>query len=173
MPSCSWHPRILLATSPADGDFSWSDAPRHALNGAFVKDFIAALPWRHPVEWAENYYLQYPALSILFYPPLFYFFEAAFYAVFGVNHFAAQATVAAFYALLGLGVYRLARLWLPRFTALGSALMLMGAPEITLWGRQVMLDIPAMAWLSGASGLAPNLCAPAAVPISPSARRCC
>src|SRR5208282_3243024 len=120
---------ILLATSPADGDFSWSDAPRHALNGAFVKDFIAALPWRHPVAWAENYYLQYPALSILFYPPLFYFF------------------VAAFYAFLGLGVYRLARLWLPRFTALGAALMLMGAPEIALWGRQVMLDIPAMAWL--------------------------
>ena len=35
---------ILLATSPADGDFSWSDAPRHALNGAFVKDFVASLP---------------------------------------------------------------------------------------------------------------------------------
>lgn len=138
---------ILLATSPVNGDFSWSDAPRHALNGAFVKDFIAALPWRHPVAWAENYYLQYPALSILFYPPLFYLFEAVSYAVFGVSHFTAQATVAAFYAFLGLGVYRLARLWLPRFTALGAALMLMGAPEIALWGRQVMLDIPAMAWL--------------------------
>ena len=138
---------ILLATSPSDGDFSWSDAPRHALNGAFVKDFIASLPWRHPVEWAENYYLQYPALSILFYPPLFYFFEAAFYAVFGVSAFAAQATVAAFYAFLGLGVYRLARLWLPRATSLGAALMLMGAPEVALWGRQVMLDIPAMAFL--------------------------
>ncbi len=138
---------ILLATSPTDGDFSWSDAPRHALNGAFVKDFVASLPWRHPVAWAENYYLQYPALSILFYPPLFYFFEAAVYAVFGVSHLASQATVAAFYAFLGLGVYRLARLWLPRFTALGAALMLMGAPEVALWGRQVMLDIPAMAWL--------------------------
>ncbi len=138
---------ILLATSPVAGDFSWSDAPRHALNGAFVKDFIAALPWRHPVAWAENYYLQFPALSILFYPPLFYFFEAASYAVFGVSHLASQATVAAFYAFLGLGVYRLARLWLPRFTALGAALMLMGAPEIALWGRQVMLDIPAMAWM--------------------------
>ena len=32
-------------------------------------------------------------------------------------------------------------------TALGAALMLMGAPEIALWGRQVMLDIPAMALL--------------------------
>ena len=37
----------LLATAPVHGDFWWSDAPRHALNGAFVKDFIAALPWHY------------------------------------------------------------------------------------------------------------------------------
>lgn len=136
----------LLATSPLGGDFAWSDAPRHALNGAFVKDVIAALP-AHPVAWAESYYLQYPSLSILFYPPLFYVFEAAAFAGLGVTQFAAQATVALFYTLLGLGVYRLTRLWASRPAALGAALMLMGMPEVALWGRQVMLDIPAMAWL--------------------------
>src|ERR1700740_3492250 len=80
----------LLATAPTNGDFWWSDAPRHALNGAFVKDFIQAAPWHDPKSWAINYYLQYPALSILFYPPLFYIFEAITYAIFGVSHFAAQ-----------------------------------------------------------------------------------
>ncbi|HEV2263565.1 MAG TPA: glycosyltransferase family 39 protein [Stellaceae bacterium] len=137
---------VLLATSPFDGDFAWSDAPRHALNGAFLKDLIAALP-RHPVTWAESYYLQYPSLSILFYPPLFYVFEAVAFAVLGVTQFAAQATVVLFYVLLGLGLYRLTRLWASRPAALGAALMLMGMPEVALWGRQVMLDIPAMAWL--------------------------
>lgn len=136
----------LLATSPLGGDFAWSDAPRHALNGAFLKDLIAAMP-RHPVAWAESYYLQYPSLSILFYPPLFYVFEAAAFAVLGVTQFAAQATVVLFYTLLGLGTYRLARLWASRPAALGAALMLMGMPELALWGRQVMLDIPAMEWL--------------------------
>jgi len=136
----------LLATSPLGGDFAWSDAPRHALNGAFLKDLIVALP-RHPVTWAEAYYLQYPSLSILFYPPLFYVFEAAAFALLGVTQFAAQAMVALFYALLGLGVYRLTRLWASHAAALGAALMLMGTPELALWGRQVMLDVPAMAWL--------------------------
>lgn len=136
----------LLATSPLGGGFAWSDAPRHALNGAFLKDLIVALP-RHPVTWAEAYYLQYPSLSILFYPPLFYVFEAVVFALAGVTQFAAQATVALFYALLGLGVYRLTRLWTSRAAALGAALMLMGMPELALWGRQVMLDVPAMAWL--------------------------
>ena len=137
----------LFVTSPVAGDFSWSDAPRHALNGAFVLDFMRALPWRHPAQWAAAYYLQYPALSILFYPPLFYAVEATVFAVFGVSHWAAQLTVAGFAAALGFGVYRMARLWLPRGVALGSALMLMGAPGFAFWGRQVMLDIPACALL--------------------------
>ncbi|MGH6968657.1 MAG: ArnT family glycosyltransferase, partial [Stellaceae bacterium] len=136
----------LLATAPLGGDFAWSDAPRHALDGAFIKDLIVALP-RHPVAWAEDYYLQYPALSILFYPPLFYVFEAVAFAVLGVTQFAAQAMIAVFYALLGLGLYRLTRLWTSRPAALGAALMVMGAPEFALWGRQVMLDVPATAWL--------------------------
>lgn len=136
----------LLATTPLGGDFAWSDAPRHALNGAFLKDLVAALP-RHPVAWAEAYYLQYPALSILFYPPLFYVFEAVAFALLGVTQFAAQLTVACFYALLGIGLYRLTRLWASRSAALGAALMLMGAPDFALWGRQVMLDVPATAWL--------------------------
>ncbi|MGH6984888.1 MAG: ArnT family glycosyltransferase [Stellaceae bacterium] len=136
----------LLATSPLGGDFAWSDAPRHALNGAFLKDLIAAMP-RHPVAWAESYYLQYPSLLILFYPPLFYVFEVGAFAVLGVTQFAAQATVVLFYTLLGLGLYRLMRLWASRPAALGAALMLMGMPELALWGRQVMLDVPAMAWL--------------------------
>ena len=92
---------LLLLTAPVNDDFWWQDAPRHALNGAFVKDFFAALPWRDPFGWAASYYIKYPSLTIGFYPPLFYLFEAAFYAVFGVNQFVAQATVACFTLLLG------------------------------------------------------------------------
>ena len=31
---------VLFFTSALDGDFWWSDAPRHALNGIFLKDVI-------------------------------------------------------------------------------------------------------------------------------------
>jgi Dolichyl-phosphate-mannose-protein mannosyltransferase len=138
---------ILLATAPANGDFWWSDAPRHALNGAFVKDFIAAMPWHDPKAWAIDYYLQYPSLSILFYPPLFYFVEAVAFAVFGVSHLVAQATVSLFTVLLGAATYGLVRADFPRWTALGASLLVIGAPETAFWGRQVMLDIPAYAAL--------------------------
>lgn len=136
---------MLFAAAPTGGDFSWSDSPRHALNGAFVKDFAAALPWRDPAGWAVDYYLQYPALSILFYPPLFYGVEAIVYALFGVSHPAAQAAVLLFVPILGAGAYGLSRFILPRWSALGVALLVIGAPETAFWARQIMLDVPCYA----------------------------
>ena len=84
---------LLFVTAPHHGEFWWSDAPRHALNGVFVKDLIAAMP-AHPGAWAMQYYVQYPALTILFYPPLFYAISAPFYALFGVSHATAIAVAA-------------------------------------------------------------------------------
>jgi len=55
----------LTANALVNGDFWWSDSSRHALNGAFVKDFITAMPWHEPKAWAIDYYLQYPSLTIL------------------------------------------------------------------------------------------------------------
>jgi 4-amino-4-deoxy-L-arabinose transferase-like glycosyltransferase len=136
---------VLLLTAPVNGDFWWSDAPRHALNGVFVKDFIAAHPIHRPVQWAIDYYLRRPALTIMFYPPLFYAAEAIAFALFGVSHFVAQATVSMFVLLLGASAYLLARMFLPRWSALGAALLVIGTPEAAFWGRQVMLDVPAYA----------------------------
>ena len=135
----------LLATSPTDYDFYNADAPRHALNGAFVLDAARDLPWRDPIGYAIDYYLRLPSLSIGFYPPLFYVVEAAVFSVLGVSHFAAQATVALFVLLLAATAYRLARLLFTRLAALGAALLLLGAPETASWSRQVMLDVPVYA----------------------------
>ena len=138
---------VLLLTSPVDDSFWWQDAPRHALNGAFVLDFFSALPLNDPLGWASEYYIRYPALTFGFYPPLFYFWEGLFFAAFGVSQFVAQLAVTPFLVMLGFGGYKLARLLLPRSAALGTALLLLGTPGVSLWGRQVMLDIPAYAAL--------------------------
>ena len=136
----------LMVTAPTAGDFWWSDAPRHALNGVFVKDLIAAVP-ADPERWAIEYYLQYPAVTILFYPPLFPFVEALFFGFFGNSHGAALAAVGSFYVALAFGSYRLFGHWLDRWPAAAAALLLAGTLEVALWGRQVMLEIPAFACL--------------------------
>jgi hypothetical protein len=137
----------LLLTTPLGGAFWWSDAPRHGLNGIFVKDLLVQMPLANPKQFAFDWYVQYPALTILFYPPLLYAISAPFFLVFGESHLIAQAVVILHAAALGFGVYALARFWLPRAGALAAAIILLGLPEIALWGRQVMLEIPAMAWL--------------------------
>ncbi|HEY1978765.1 MAG TPA: glycosyltransferase family 39 protein, partial [Xanthobacteraceae bacterium] len=115
--------------------------------GAFVLDFIQQLPWRHPIEFAYDYYRQWPALTILFYPPLFYGVLAAAYAVFGVSEASALLTQLAFLFLLAWGAFRLSRYWLDPPPALAVALLMIGAPELAFWGRQIMLDVPAYAFL--------------------------
>lgn len=138
---------LLLATSPVGGDFWWSDAPRHALNGVFVRDFVLAHPFADPIAWAFDYYDHRPSLTILFYPPFFYAIEAIAFALFGVGHFVAQACIAAFVLLLAGASYNLARVYMPRWHALAAALLTISTPAAALWGRQVMLDVPAYALL--------------------------
>lgn len=100
---------LLWWQSPRGGAFWWSDAARHALNAAFVTDLLRDLPWQDPAGYAYRYYAQYPALTILFYPPLLYALTAPFYALFGVSHEVALLVVFLHYFAFGLGCWRLAR----------------------------------------------------------------
>ena len=77
---------VLFWTAPLGGEFSWSDAPRHALNGVFIKDLVVAMPLKDLEGFAYGYYAKYPALTILFYPPLFYFLSAPFYGLLGASY---------------------------------------------------------------------------------------
>jgi len=136
---------VMLATAPHAGNFWWSDAPRHALNGVFLMDMIRDFPLVDPVGYAKNYYAQYPALSILFYPPFFPLAAAPIYAVFGVSHLSAQLAVSLFWIILVLGAFRLAQRFLPAAHAFAAVLLFMSLHEVSFWGRQVMLEIPVYA----------------------------
>jgi 4-amino-4-deoxy-L-arabinose transferase-like glycosyltransferase len=134
----------LFPSCPTNGDFWWPDAPGHAMNGAFVRDLIVAMP-ADPVRWAIDYYLRLPGVTILFYPPLFPVVEGLAFLIFGISHAVAQATVLLFVWLFALGVFALCRERLSPAASLGGALLALGMPAVALWGRQVMLELPACA----------------------------
>lgn len=136
---------LLFIGAPHGGAFDWSDSPRHALNGVFVADLLRAMPFGDPAGFAYGYYAQYPALTILFYPPLFYLFSAPFYLLFGVSHETALLAVWVLYVAFALGAYKLFRFWLSPGLACCAAAALALSPEISFWGRQVMLEVPAFA----------------------------
>ena len=136
---------LLFLSAPHNGEFWWSDAPRHALNGVFIKDLVEAMP-AHPAAWAMQYYVHYPALTILFYPPLFYAISAPFYAVFGVSEATALGVVLLHYFALACGLYLLARRWVGPLAAIAVGLAALAAPGMAFWGRQVMLEVPSTAF---------------------------
>lgn len=138
---------LFLTGAPIDGAFSMSDSPRHALNGVFIMDMLKDMPIHDPVSYAHDYYSQFPALTILFYPPLYSLILAPFYAVFGVSQETALLAGFVCYCFFAVGTYYLARLWLTRFASFGATLILCVAPEIAFWGRQVMLEIPVYAFM--------------------------
>jgi hypothetical protein len=59
-----------------DGLWFQGDAPRHALNGLFYRDF-AAEGWRDPQGYAEQYYARYPAGLLVWMPGMAEWMNAA------------------------------------------------------------------------------------------------
>jgi hypothetical protein len=134
------------------GGLSWSDAPQHALDGAFILDAIRAMP-SHISQWAQDYYLRYPNLGIVtFYPPFFAGVEAAFYALLGVTVLAARFCVVAFALAALLAMYWVVRQLFDRTTGLIAAALWATLPTTILWSRQVMLEVPTVAMILIALG---------------------
>jgi Dolichyl-phosphate-mannose-protein mannosyltransferase len=138
---------FVMLSAPMRGAFEWQDAPRHAMNGVFIHDLFRDLPFKDPRGWAEAFYAKSPAVTILFYPPLVPVILAIFYALLGISHETALLVIGLFYASLATGTYLLARRMLEPLPAFLAAACLVLAPEVTMWGRQVMLEIPMLALL--------------------------
>jgi 4-amino-4-deoxy-L-arabinose transferase-like glycosyltransferase len=124
------------------------DAARHAMNGAFVRDFVAGGQFTHPVAFGKRYYSHYPALSMPYHPPLFPVAEAAFYALGGVKLTVARLAVASAVAISAVLLYGLI------VAAYGSqALAFLSTFTFLSWhwsqwvANDVMLEFPALAVL--------------------------
>lgn len=128
-----------------------SDASRHAMNGVLIYDYVAAGELQHPVRYVEQYYNRLPALSIPFHPPLFPVYEAAWYAILGVNLFAARFAVAVAVVACIVLLFRLVEST-HGSSALATAAVVafLSLPTCSEVGRDVMLEFPALALLLGA-----------------------
>lgn len=129
------------------GEFWWTDESRHAMNGVFFFDLLRDMPWRAPYDYALQYFAQYPALALNWYPPFFPMVESVFFAVFGLSEYSARLTVLGF-ALVGVTAwYAWARPIWGREAAILSCLLYLTAPGVLDWSRSVMLEVPAIAMI--------------------------
>ncbi|HVN19457.1 MAG TPA: glycosyltransferase family 39 protein [Dongiaceae bacterium] len=130
------------------GEFSYNvDETQHAMTGFFVADLIRDHPLRHPVEYAYQYYAQYPALSgVIHWPPFFYLFEGVTFLLLGPSVVSARLVILAF-SLLGITFWflmlrELQNQWL----AAAASIFLACAPSVLLFEKAVMLEMPCLAF---------------------------
>lgn len=124
-----------------------SDENRHVMTGVFVRDALFDAAWTDPIGYAQRYYLQYPALGLLAWPPLFYVVEGMAMSLFGTSFVTAQLCVAAFALMALVFMFRWVRLTTghPRI-AVASAILFGLTPLGFRYSRHVMLEMPTLAW---------------------------
>jgi 4-amino-4-deoxy-L-arabinose transferase-like glycosyltransferase len=135
------HALLYRPTEP----FFNNDETRHVMTGVFFRDLFADHPVADLPDYAVRYYVQYPALGLLVWPPLFYVALGLFMLAFGTSVIAAKVLVALFAALACVYLFRLAERTHGRPTAAVAVLLFGFAPLVFAYSRQVMLEVPTVA----------------------------
>jgi len=142
-----WAIQTAITFAHRGGDFRYTDAATHALDGVFFSDVYHDLPLDHLKTYALSWYARWPRLGLGYYPPLFAMVEGAAFGLFGVSISVARGVVFAF-ALLGVTFLFLGtrRLWSTP-AAFVSCVLYIASPGLAKLSREVMLEVPAMSLL--------------------------
>lgn len=140
---------VRLLTAQPSEPFYNNDETRHVMTGVFFADFLHSLP-QDPKQFAIAYYLQYPALGIPLYPPLFYILEGTGMAVLGPAVLVGKCLVLLFLLAACIFLFRIVRTTHGVTEARIAALVFGLSPQVVLLSGQVMLDVPMVALTLGA-----------------------
>lgn len=142
---------IVGLTSVATEPFFWNDETRHVMTGVFFSDFFSDGHWLSARDYAVRYYLQYPSLGLLVWPPLFHALEGAAMLAFGPSLGVAKALILAFAAMATAYLVALVARTHDAWTACLAGLLFVVSPMIVTYSRQVMLEMPALAFVLAAT----------------------
>lgn len=125
--------------------FFYNDETRHVMTGVYFRDLLHDLPLTHLSDYTVNYYLQYPALGLLVWPPFFYFVEGLAMTLFGTSLVVSKILIGIFAAIACGYLFHLVRRT-HDLTRASIAVLIFGlAPLIFLHSRYVMLEVPTLA----------------------------
>ena len=136
---------LLLRRRPGEDSFWYPDASRHAMDGVFIIDILRDGGFGNPYHYGLHYAAKYPAVGAAYYPPFFALVEAGVYCLAGIGMASARATVVLFAVVGAVAAYLHGRAARGRAFGLTVALCFVTMPEVALWSRGVMLEMPAAA----------------------------
>lgn len=130
----------------------WPDSPRYANAGILVRDWVRSGQWFRPMPFAIDQYARYPGFSAPYHPPGFPVALGGWFLIAGVSHESARAFMVLCWCFAGCLFYRINReLNLDRSAAFAAGLLLLTAPQLAMWSRDTMSEIPSLVPLFGAT----------------------
>ena len=131
--------------------FFYNDETRHVMTGVFFKDLLYDHPVTHVRQYAIDYYLKYPALGILVWPPLFYVTEGVAMSVFGTSMVVSRVLIGLFALFACVYLFLLSRRVVgPNRAAL--VVLAFGTTQLIFkYSHFVMLEMPMLALALGAT----------------------
>ncbi len=136
---------LYVAAAPASEPFFNNDETRHVMTGVYFRDALRDLPATHLRDYTTNYYLQYPALGLLVWPPFFYVVEGLAMSVGGTSLVVSKTLIALFAALGCVYLFRLVRRTHDAARAAVAVLVFGLAPLVFTLSHYVMLEVPTLA----------------------------
>ncbi len=125
--------------------FFYNDETRHVMTGVYFRDVLHDLPVWNLREYTINYYLQYPALGLLVWPPFFYILEGLLMSIFGTSINVPQALIGVFVAMACVYLFRLVCRTHDARTAAVTLLIFGLSPLVFELSHYVMLEMPTLA----------------------------
>lgn len=133
---------LQLASGAFTSEFGgYPDEASHYVTGLMVRDYIASSHLGQPMEFAENYYIHYPKVSLGHWPPFFYVVQAAWTLLFSNSRVSVILLMALLTTILALTVYLAIKNEFGSKLGILAGLLLLALPLIQEYSSMVMAEI--------------------------------
>jgi Dolichyl-phosphate-mannose-protein mannosyltransferase len=130
----------ILAGAYANGFGAHPDEAAHTVTSLMVRDFIAGLDFRHPWQFAQQYYYHYPKVMIGIWPPAFYGLLGAWFLIAGASRTTAVLFIAVVAATTAGIIYLTGKRLIGRWAGALAAFLFVASPLVQESSASVMTE---------------------------------
>jgi hypothetical protein len=130
----------VLGGAYASGFGGYPDEPAHLVTSLMVRDFITGIDFRHPLQFAQQYYLHYPKVAIGVWPPVFYGALGIWFLLVGASRGSAILFIAIVAATTATVIYFTAKRLIGRWAGVLAAVLFIASPLVQESSARVMTE---------------------------------
>ena len=130
----------ILGGAYASGFGSYPDEPAHLVTSLMARDFLAGLNFRHPVQFAVQYYYHYPKVAIGVWPPVLYGALGIWFLLIGASRVSAMMFIALLAATTASIIYFTGKRLIGRWAGILAALLFAASPLVQEASARVMSE---------------------------------